>query len=76
MAVQAHLQSATAAATRMAQSAAESPSPVPIVNFSDAWKATNGFASTCAPDAASLLAASCPYLHKPWALSSCAMAFD
>lgn len=49
VAVQAHLQTATAAARVMAQSAGDTPSPVPLINFSDAWKATDGFSSSCAP---------------------------
>lgn len=49
VAVQAHLQASTAAASVMAQSAGDAPIPVPLINFGDAWKATNGFAPSYAP---------------------------
>jgi hypothetical protein len=45
LAVQAHLQSATAAASLAAQASASKPLPVPEVNFFDAWKATDAFSS-------------------------------
>jgi hypothetical protein len=49
LAVQAHLNSATAAASVAAQASADKPPAVPEINFYDAWKATAGFSAECAP---------------------------
>eukprot|EP00892_Ulva_mutabilis_P006882 jgi/Ulvmu1/4566/UM002_0294.1 len=46
LAVQAHLQTATAAATIAAQAAGDTPNPIPLINFRDAWKATEGFSAS------------------------------
>lgn len=48
LAVQAHLQSSTAAASIAAQASGPKPLPVPEVNFFDAWKATDAFSAECA----------------------------
>ena len=48
LAVQAHLQTSTAAAALAAQTSGPKPLPVPEVNFFDAWKATDQFSAECA----------------------------
>lgn len=68
MAVQAHLQTATAAASVAAQAAGDSPSPVPLIDFRDAWKATDGFSKSCASNLERLTPGRCFPRHTTAAL--------